>query len=86
MGYRVKRPAISMPPPELLTFDPESWLPPGGDSDPWWATRAHALWCAARADWCSTRSWPTGKDQRKVEEAIVTPDEPLTVWDGPTRR
>jgi hypothetical protein len=60
-----------------LTFDPDSWAPPGSDRDPWRATKAHTAWCAARASWSSTRLWPTGEGQREIEEAIVTPDEPF---------
>jgi hypothetical protein len=77
MGYRIKRPAATTPPPELLTFDPDRWAPPDSDRDPWRATKAHEAWCAARASWSSTRPWPTGEDQREFEEAIATPDEPF---------
>jgi hypothetical protein len=75
MGYRIKRPAGTTPSPELVTFDPDRWAPPGSDCDPWRATKAHAAWCAARAAWASTTLWP-GKFDCETDEAIAGPDEP----------
>lgn len=68
--------AVGAPLPELVTFNTERWAPPDAECDPRAATKAHQEWCAAREAWAAVNSWPTG-DQRAVEEAIVTPDEPF---------
>lgn len=79
MGYRRKQRLHPAAPEELLSFDVERWAPRGSHCDPWRATAAHNAWCAARAAWASTSRWPTGDDQRGIEEAITMPDEPFDV-------
>jgi hypothetical protein len=64
------------------TFDVERWVPEHvAADDPWRATMAYTAWAAARAAWVATGGvWPDGEDQRALQEAIATPDEPFN-WD-----
>jgi hypothetical protein len=73
VSVRIKRPAHASPPRELLAFNVDRWAPPGVDPA-WRATRAHEVWCAARAAWVTAgNAWPSGDGQRELEEAISTP-------------
>jgi hypothetical protein len=65
-----------VPPPELVDFDVETWAPSDCPADdPWRPTWAHETWRGARAAWVAAGGiWPD--DQREMQEAIVTPDEP----------
>jgi hypothetical protein len=68
--------AADAPPPQLVVFDPDDWSM-GHRDDPWGPTRAHQAWRAARAAWVAAgNAWPSGDDQRELEEAMCTPDEP----------
>ncbi|MGB8382745.1 MAG: hypothetical protein WCG47_16125 [Dermatophilaceae bacterium] len=69
--------AAAVPPSELLVFHSDRWAPVGNRDDPWSATRAHEAWRAARAAWVAAgNAWPSDEDQRELEEAMCTPDEP----------
>lgn len=69
----MRRRAASTPPPELLAAP---MRPADGDLGVWAA--AYRAWCAARLEWVEAGGvWPGGEDQRQIQEAIATPDEPV---------
>jgi hypothetical protein len=84
VSVRIKRPPNASPPRELLVFGVERWAPADIDPrDAWRSTRAHEVWCAARAAWVAAGGvWPGGEGQRELGEAVVMPDEPFDTRPG----